>query len=411
MTLRAIVAALGGELYQGGRRANIPAPGHSPADRSVSLLLEGDRLVIHGFGAADWRDVRYHLRDRGLIDADGRVAGGSLSLASLSTARPVAGARMEVARRLWAAAIPITKGDLCARHLRRRGIEARLEDLEDLRRHPAAPVSVFGDGGRTCPALVAAVRCPEGRVSAVELTYLDPGGRRAEWMRLSRKTVGLVPAGAEVRLAPPGPALLVAEGVMTALSASARFGLPGWALLSAGNLARCSPPAGVRRILIAGDRGPAGEAAAAELCGRLRGAGLAAEVRLPPSPCGDWNEAAVLEEEEGRGGAPAGRGPSSSKAIWPPIPPFFRPRDRVASAPASACWRPPAIAAPMASPGSGRPASTASASTRRPPRTISPPMPARAAGSSSRAMSRTTPGPARTVSNTTTCGWWWRTCG
>jgi len=55
MSLHPIVAALGGDLYQGGRRANVPAPGHSQADRSVSLLLEGDRLVIHGFGAADWQ--------------------------------------------------------------------------------------------------------------------------------------------------------------------------------------------------------------------------------------------------------------------------------------------------------------------------------------------------------------------
>ena len=39
MSLRTIVQALGGELYDGGRRANIPAPGHSAADRSVSLLL------------------------------------------------------------------------------------------------------------------------------------------------------------------------------------------------------------------------------------------------------------------------------------------------------------------------------------------------------------------------------------
>lgn len=311
MTLRAIVAALGGELYQCGRRANVPAPGHSQADRSVSLLLEGDRLVIHGFGAADWRTVRDHLRDRGLIDAEGRVAGGSLSLASPSTARPAAGARVEVARRLWAATIPITEGDLCARHLRRRGIEARLEDLEDLRRHPAAPVSVFRDGGRTCPALVAAVRCPEGRVSAVELTYLDPDGRRADWMRLSRKTVGLMPAGAAVRLAPPGPVMVVAEGVMTTLSASARFGLPGWALLSAGNLARWTAPATAHRVMIAADRGAAGEAAAAMLLSRLSSQGVAACLHLPPAPFGDWNEAeAALWKggEEGRGGAPVQRG-------------------------------------------------------------------------------------------------------
>ena len=311
MSLHPIVAALGGDLYQGGRRANVPAPGHSQADRSVSLLLEGDRLVIHGFGAADWRAVRDHLLTLGLIDADGRVAGGGASLAAFSTARPDPGVRIEAARRLWAATIPIVDGDLCARHLRRRGIETPPARLEDLRRHPGAPVSVFRDGGPTCPALVAAVRAPDGRLSAVELTYLDPDGRRARRLRLARKTVGLVPAGAAVRLAPPGLVLVVGEGVMTTLSASARFGLPGWALLSAGNLARWSTPATVRRVVIAADRGPAGEEAGARLRRRLRSQGVETCLRLPPHPFGDWNDAAEAVRkggEEGRGGAPVRRG-------------------------------------------------------------------------------------------------------
>lgn len=72
LSLREIVVALGGDLHHGGQSANVPAPGHSQADRSVSLLLDGDRLVIHGFGSADWRAVRAHLLGLGLIDARGR---------------------------------------------------------------------------------------------------------------------------------------------------------------------------------------------------------------------------------------------------------------------------------------------------------------------------------------------------
>lgn len=156
--------------------------------------------------------------------------------------------------------------------------------------------------------MIAATRTPDGALSAVEIAYLGADGRAARHLRLPRKMVGSAPAGVAVRLSSPDAEMVVGEGVATTLSAMARFDLPGWALLSAGNLARWSPPRGVSRILIAGDRGQAGEAAAADLCGRLRGLGVAAEVRLPPSPYGDWNEAAVLKEEEGRGGAPAGRG-------------------------------------------------------------------------------------------------------
>lgn len=313
MTLHAIVAVLGGDLYQGGLRANIPAPGHSRADRSASLLLDGDRLVIHSFGATHWRTVRDHLHALGLIHVDGRLAGGHLhsgrlaqgcwagdsrSLAARSTARLDAARRIETANRLWAGTLPIVDGDLCALHLRRRAIDASPASIDDLRRHPGAPISVFSDNGPTCPALAAAVRSPSGRLSAVELTYLDADGCRARRLRLARKTVGRVPAGAAVRLAPAGSDLVVGEGVMTTLSASARFRRPGWALLSAGNLAQWTPPEMVRRVIIAADRGPAGETAAARLLRRLRSLGLAACLRPPPEPFGDWNEVAGFRKGE-----------------------------------------------------------------------------------------------------------------
>jgi len=311
LTLRDIVAAVGGDLHNGGRSANVPAPGHSAADRSVSLLLDGDRLVIHGFGSADWRDVRAHLRDLGLVDAGGRLTGTAAASWPGPTAspRPSPRSRIAVAQALWAEALPLAAGDLCFRYFRLRGVRLRFSP-DDLRRHPAAPISVFRQTGVTCPALIAAIRAPDGAISAVEIAYLDPDGQTARRLQLPRKTVGSAPAGVAVRLSPPDAEMVVAEGVATTLSAMARFDLPGWALLSAGNLARWTPPAGVRRVIIAGDRGPAGEAAAAELCARLRAEGTAAEVRLPPAPFGDWNEveAAVREEEEGRDGAPAGRG-------------------------------------------------------------------------------------------------------
>lgn len=311
MSLHDIVVALGGDLHHGGQTANVRAPGHSAADRSVSLLLDGDRLVIHGFGSADWRAVRVHLHGLGLIDAGGRLTGSPATSLPGPAAppRPPSRVRIAAAQALWGQSLPLADGDLCFRYFRSRGLSIRRAP-DDLRRHPAAPVSVFRDSGPTCPALIAAIRTPDGVISAVEVAYIDPDGRAARRLRLPRKTVGSAPAGVAVRLSSPEAEMVVGEGVATTLSAMTRFDLPGWALLSAGNLARWSPPAGVRRILIAGDRGRTGEAAAAALCARLRAMGKTAEVRLPPAPFGDWNEveAAIREEEEGRGGAPAGRG-------------------------------------------------------------------------------------------------------
>ena len=108
------------------------------------------------------------------------------------------------------------------------------------------------------------------------------------------------PGERRVRLAPAAEAMLVGEGVMTVLSASERFALPAWALMSAHNLSEWSAPSGVRRVLIAGDRGPVGETAARRLMRRLRLEGLSASIALPPTGSDDWNAAAAEREKEGR---------------------------------------------------------------------------------------------------------------
>jgi hypothetical protein len=305
MSLRPIVRALGGDLYAGGFRANIPAPGHSRHDRSVSLLWSGGRVVVHSFGGADWREVLDALRAQGLIDRANRPVGAGRGPVGAAPAAPNP-ERLAVARALWVAGRPVA-GALAERHLRQRAIHRSL--TEALRHHPAVPFSVYAQPpGVTGPALLAAIKDPAGVLTAVEITYLDLNGNRALRPRLSRKTVGLVPLGSAVRLDPAAAAMLVAEGVATTLSASERFALPGWALLSTRNLRAWSPPDGVASVLVAGDRGPDGEASAGRLVGRLRRMGVAAEPALPPAPFSDWNEVSLVEERGGRGRVRSGAG-------------------------------------------------------------------------------------------------------
>jgi hypothetical protein len=305
LSLRPIVRALGGDLYAGGRRANVPAPGHSRHDRSVSLLLQDERIVVHTFNGTDWRAVLADLRTRGLVDAAGAPAGGGGPSGDVFD-DPSRRARQAVARRLWSEA-RVIDGTLSARHARLRGIARALPDT--LRHHPTAPLAVYTTCRHVRPALLAGIVGSDGELQAVELTYLAANGQRAGGLRLPRKTIGLVPPGSAVRLDPPGSELLVGEGVFTTLSASELFGLPGWALTSTRNLRTWSPPDGVRRVLIAGDRGRDGERSAEFLRGRLAKAGLAAAVRLPPPPYGDWNEAAQAGPVVGaKLGGRAGRG-------------------------------------------------------------------------------------------------------
>lgn len=290
MTLHALVAALGGDLYHGGVRASVPAPGHSARDRSISLLLSDGRLIIHGFGGVDWRTMRDLLERRGFIDADGRLRGQGGS--AVCEHRPDRRLRVRTAAALWAGGIAITRTSASGRYLLRRAA-VRGETVQGLLHHPAAPVSVYRPGSPGCPALVARIDDAEGRLTAVELTYLEPGGAPASRLRLVRKTVGLVPAGAAVRLADAELSLVVGEGVMTTLSAMDRFGLPGWALGAANNLAVWSPPVEVRHVLIAADRGAAGEQAADRLGRRLGEMGVRSRIVVPDPPFGDWNEVAM----------------------------------------------------------------------------------------------------------------------
>jgi len=304
MSLYAIARAVGGDVYSGGRRANIPAPGHSSADRSVSLLVTEGRLVIHCFGAASWQEVRADLLARGLIDAAGHVVsdGGSGARAAAS---PTPGRleRRAFAEALWLGSGALRRATPAGRYCLARAAPEALGRPWALRSHATAPLSVYGGGRFTRPALVCAVRSPDDLLTAVELTYLTMAGARCTVVRTPRKAIGVLPPGSAVRLAPADATLLVGEGVFTTLSAMAHFGLPGWALLSTGNLRRWTPPADVRRVLIAADRGADGETSAATLQSLLLGLGVAAEIRLPPPAFGDWNNWRVAA----RGAERAGR--------------------------------------------------------------------------------------------------------
>lgn len=286
--LGAIVAVLGGDLYAGGRRACVPGPGHGPADRSLSLMLDGGRVVVHSFAGDDWRLALASLQALGLIDGGGRLTSAPPTRSAVI--RPASAARVRVARALWAETQDLTESTAAARYIRRREISGSFAELADLRAHPAAPVSVYRANAHRRPALLAGVRAADGEISAVEITYLTTEGRRAERLALSRKMIGVVPPGAAVRLQAVAEELLVAEGVFTALSAGARFGRPCWALLSTTNLRRWRAPTGVRRVLIAGDRGGDGERSAAILAIALRRAGIVVEVHFPPLGRGDWND-------------------------------------------------------------------------------------------------------------------------
>ena len=294
MSLRHIVSVLGGDLYDGGARANVPYPGHSRADRSLSLLHSGDRILVTCFGDGHWKEALDHLRDQGLIDAENRPTGSGV--AGVNRPLPVIASNPEkivAALRIWEGGRAIA-GTLAAAHIRLRHIGRAPPGPETARFNLETPLRAYrsADRGTTRPALLLAIRDRGGDLAGLEVTYLRAGGYRDDQLRLPRKHIGAVPASSAVRIDPAAPEMLVAEGFFTALSASERFGLPAWALLSTRNMRAWIAPESVTSVLIAGDSGLDGRRSAGVLATRLEVRGLKVRVEFPDAPHGDWNDVA-----------------------------------------------------------------------------------------------------------------------
>lgn len=102
-----------------------------------------------------------------------------------------------------------------------------------------------------------------------------------------------------MRLDPVAPELVIGEGIETAASAGLLLGLPAWAAINAGNLARglLLPPE-VRAVVIAADPDPVGRDAAAAASTRWQSEGRRVRIATPDQPGRDFND--VLQDRARR---------------------------------------------------------------------------------------------------------------
>ena len=103
-----------------------------------------------------------------------------------------------------------------------------------------------------------------------------------------------------VRLAPVGPKLGLAEGLEDAATVQQETGLPCWAALGTSNLAKLRLPAVVREVVIIADRGQAGETAAQAAVEAYVAHDRAVYIAWPPDGHNDFNaalQAAALIEQ------------------------------------------------------------------------------------------------------------------
>jgi hypothetical protein len=250
-------------------------PAHDDRSPSLSVRIGRTRLLLHCFAGCKAADILRALGSAGLIDP--RAADASDSHCEPPAAHP----SPRAALRLWGQARPIA-GTPAERYLAARGLGS---SPPELRYHPRTP---HGPSPFTCfrPAMIAAVRDESGLV-AVHRTFLDPRRPRLAALPAPRCGLGRFGRGA-VRLGGTACRLGLAEGIETALSASALFGVPCWATLGTERFALVALPAEVTELLLFLDNDSGGRRA--EALAREAFRHLPIETRYPQRPGDDWND-------------------------------------------------------------------------------------------------------------------------
>lgn len=292
--LREIVARLGGDLSAGGRQANVPGPGHSKRDRSLSLRVsdDGTRILFNSFAGDSAREVFAYI---GIDNASEYKPTSAEVRASIrrreEEARKIEAEKLAFCAGIWEASEPL-EGSAGARYLWNRGLV--LNGCSDIRFHPAvprkAPWSIMqGDPEppEPAPAMVCLARNGKADPRGLHATYVTDEGRKAFGER-SRLMFGPM-SGAALRTAPVGPdgRLAVGEGVENAGAFSILKSVPTWAAFSTSGLIGFEVPLDVRHLLIAADNDEngAGLRAATQLAER---ASSRCDVEIMMPDASDW---------------------------------------------------------------------------------------------------------------------------
>lgn len=137
-------------------------------------------------------------------------------------------------------------------------------------------------------------RYGERKFDTIHRTFLKSDGSGKAEIATPRKLMpGIVPGGASVMLSQwteSGP-LGIAEGIETALAASAIYGIPVWAAVSSTMMKKWLPPPGCEEIVIFGDHdlNYTGQEAAYHLAKLLSAKGYPiGKVLFPNTPGTDW---------------------------------------------------------------------------------------------------------------------------
>jgi hypothetical protein len=282
-------------------RCRCPAHGgDSPFTLALKNASGSGRLVLHCHRGCDAGDVHRqieHLVATGQFDRNRWTPQLSENVKSTDDLT-----RRDQAARIWHASRPIagTLGEVYLRdargiivaspdslRLNPRLFRHILESLPDSLRFN--PRLFHAQTGIYAPAIVALIRDAAGEPCAIHRTWLAADGSGKANVEPNRMLLAQQDGGA-VRLAEVSSAVVVAEGLETALSVMALFGQPAWAALSTGGMRALRLPPSIRFVTIAADHDAPGLAAAQALAGRLEAEGRRVLVIRPKHEGQDFND-------------------------------------------------------------------------------------------------------------------------
>lgn len=290
---RSILLALGmEERFLTGRNGPCPCCGGTDRWQWVNDEGQGGGVCRQCGGKADgihlvaaWRDVPWQEAAR-LVDG---VIGNEAVKADQIRKELTPDEMRQRCKRVLAHCKRVRKGDVVDSYLAARGI--------DMTGYPATLATAEAlpyDARTSHPAMVAVITAPDGSNVSLHRTFLSGAGK-LDAADCRKVMPGRLPKGCAVRLAPLGSAddvLGVAEGIETALSASALFDIPVWAVLNTSMMRTFEPPPGINEVAIFADNDAngAGQQAADALRQRLTAAGITVTVHLPRETGTDFND-------------------------------------------------------------------------------------------------------------------------
>jgi Toprim domain len=255
---RGVARALGGDVTW--RNILVPGPGHSRADRSLSILIDPDArdgFIVHSFAGDDPIASRDYVKAALGLEAQSRRSWRpNPSRVRRRTPARSSAENTPRALEIFAEAGPIP-GTIAMTYFASRGIAGNIVELlpdlhEVVRFHPRCP---YGPGEHPC--IVALLRdVVTSRPCGIHRTLLDSSGRKLDRKMLGRAKYAAIKLdhAENVTLG-----LHVGEGLETCLAARLAGFAPVWALGSAGAIAVFPVLPGIEAITILGEVGDNGE--------------------------------------------------------------------------------------------------------------------------------------------------------